>query len=64
MFNIQQFMQMAQNPQQMLAKMGIPSEYLSNPQTVAQYLLDSGRVNQQQIQQANTMYQQFFGGKR
>ena len=61
--NIQQAMNMIQqfrNPQQLLSKMGIPQECMSSPQNVAQYLLDNGKVTQEQIQQANQMYQQMF----
>lgn len=58
--NIQQALQMMQNPQQILKNMGIPKEYMDSPQNVAQYLLDNGKVTQEQIQQANTMYQQYF----
>ena len=66
MFNFQQAMQMVQmfqNPQQALLNMGIPQEQMTNPQNVAQYLLDNGKVTQQQIQQASNMYQQMFGKK-
>ena len=67
MINFQNAMAMIQaikNPQQMLANMGIPQEHLSSPDSAAQYLLNSGRVNQQQIQQASQMYQQMMGGKK
>lgn len=63
MFNFQKAMQMIQqfqNPQQMLSRMGIPQDHMSDPQSVAKYLLDNGKVNQQQIQQAQSMYQQMF----
>jgi len=61
MFNFQmaqQLIQSIQNPQQMLMRMGIPQDVMSSPQNVAEYLLKNGRVTQQQIQQANAMYQQ------
>lgn len=61
MQNIMNFINQVQNPQQMLKRMGIPEEYMSNPQSVAQWLLDSGKVTQQQIQQASNMYRQYFG---
>ena len=63
MFNFNNAMNLIkqmQNPQQMLSKMGIPQECMSNPQSVAQYLLNNGKVNQQQIQQAQEMYRQIF----
>ena len=62
MFNIQNAMQMIQqiqNPQQMLKKMGIPEEHMQSPQDVAQYLLNNGKVTQEQINQASQMYQMF-----
>lgn len=65
--NIQMMMNMIQqiqNPQQLLQNMGIPQECMENPQSVAQYLLNSGKVTQGQIQQANMMYQQMFGGRK
>lgn len=58
--NAMNFIKQVQNPQQMLAKMGIPQEVMSNPQNVAQYLLNNGKVSQQQIQQAQEMYRQMF----
>lgn len=58
--NVMQIMQMMNNPQAVLQKMGIPQEHMSSPQNVAQYLLDNGKVTQQQIQQANQMYSQYF----
>ena len=61
--NIQQAFQMMQqirNPQQLLQRMGIPQEHINSPQSVEEYLLSSGRINQQQIEQAKQLYQQFF----
>ena len=58
--NIVNFMQQVRDPQQMLRKMGIPEEHMNNPQSAAQFLLDNGKVNQQQIQQAQSLYQQIF----
>lgn len=63
--NIQQMVQMVQqirNPQQMLQRMGIPQECMGSPQSVEQFLLNNGRVTQQQIDQAKNMYRQMFGG--
>ena len=63
MFNFQYAMNLIkqfQNPQQLLQRMGIPQEYRNDPQSVAQYLLDNGKVNQSQIEQAQRMYQQMF----
>lgn len=63
MVNIQQAMQLMnqfQNPQQLIQKMGIPQEFANTPQDVANYLLQNGKVTQQQIDQATNMYQRFF----
>ena len=63
MFNVQQAMQMIQqmqnNPQMILQKFGIPQD-LKSPNEVTQYLLNSGRVNQSHIDQARSIYKQFF----
>lgn len=62
MINIQNVINLVkqmQNPQQMLQKMGIPQEYLNSPDNAMKYLLDSGRVNQSQIDQMNALYNQF-----
>lgn len=51
--------QLSQNPQQILQRYGIPQD-CNTPESVAQYLLNSGKVSQQQINQANQMYKQLF----
>jgi len=56
---IQLISQLSQNPQQLLQKYGIPQN-LNTPQSVADYLINNGKVTQQQINQANQMYRQFF----
>lgn len=57
--NIQQAMQFVQqfrgNPQQVLQRFGIPQEY-NSPDSVAKYLLDNGKVTQQQIEQAKSFF--------
>ena len=61
--NPQMLMSMIQsikNPQQMIQNMGIPQEAMNSPQDVANYLLNNGKVNQNQIDQAKSMYQQMF----
>lgn len=63
MINFQNAMAMIQaikNPQQMLANMGIPQEHLSSPDSAAQYLLNSGRVNQEEINKVNQIYKQIM----
>lgn len=62
MFNFNkamQFVQQMQNPQQMLMNMGIPQEYLNSPESALQYLKNSGRVNQNHIDQMNSLFNQF-----
>lgn len=62
MFNFQYLMNLAkqmQNPQQMLQRMGVPQEHLNSPQDAMKYLMDSGRVNQGQIDQMNSLLNQF-----
>lgn len=54
------FIQNIRNPQQMLQKMGLPQDCMNSPQDAANYLLKSGKVTQQQIDQASQMYQQMF----
>lgn len=59
---IMNMIQQIKNPQQILQNMGIPKESMNTPQDVANYLLNNGKVNQSQIDQAKSMYQQIFGG--
>lgn len=62
MFNMNFAMQLVQqmrNPQQMLQNMGIPKEYLNSPENTMRYLMDSGKVNQQHIDQMNNLYNMF-----
>lgn len=55
-----QIMQQFQNPQQILQRMGIPQECMKSPEDAAQYLLQNGKVTQEQINQAQNMYGKFF----
>jgi hypothetical protein len=62
MFNIQQamrFAQMIQNPKQTLQSMGIPEEHLDSPNNAMQYLINNGRVTQNQVNQFSNLYNQF-----
>lgn len=47
--------QFRSNPGQLLQQLGIPQTY-NSPESVAQYLLENGKVTQSQIEQAK----QFF----
>lgn len=53
---MQMINQFRNNPQALLQRYGIPSE-CNSPDSVAKYLLDNGKVTQNQIDQAR----QFFG---
>lgn len=62
MFNFMNAMNLVkqmQNPQQMLQRMGVPQEHLSSPESTMKYLLESGRVNQSQIDQMKNLMNQF-----
>ena len=51
------FTKLTQNPAQTLLESGlnVPSNIANNPQQIVQYLLNSGQVNQQQVNQAMQM---------
>ena len=57
----QNFMNFMQNPMQFIVKsnLNIPQQYLNNPNDAIQYLLNSGRITQDQynkaVQQANML---------
>lgn len=57
---LQQYNQFMQNPSGMLTKMGIPQN-LDNPQSIMQFLMDTGRVSQADYNKARMMAQQFQG---
>jgi len=56
---IEMINQLSQNPQQILQRFGIPQN-CNTPESVAQYLVNNGKVTQQQINQANQMYRNLF----
>lgn len=53
-----QFNQFMQNPMQYMMQMNIPKEYQNNPQAAIQHLMDTGRINQAQYNQAQQMARQ------
>lgn len=55
------FQQFMQNPAQLMAKMGIPQGIQNDPNAVIQHLMDTGRINQAQYNQAQQMAQQMKG---
>ena len=55
MINPQMLMQVRQflnNPQQTIQQMGIPKEYQNNPSGMIQQLMNSGKITQNQYNQA------------
>lgn len=62
--NMQNFMSQLQNfmknPSQAILQsgIGIPKEYISDPNKAIQFLMDSGRISQQQYHQARMMANQ------
>ena len=58
---MQMLQQLRQNPMQMLTQIfNLPQNMnLNNPYEILQYLLDSGQISQNQVNQANAMRQMF-----
>lgn len=54
----QAYTQLMQNPNQMLSQFGIPQEYADNPNGAIQYLMDNGKISQQQYNDANNQLKQ------
>lgn len=68
------FQQFMGNPMQFVAskKMNIPQEYMNNPDDAIQYLMNTGKITQQDYNKANQlakqiqnnpMFKQFFNNK-
>lgn len=47
-----QFKKFMNNPQAMLQKMGIPQGMQNNPQAIIQYLMDNGKLTQEDYNRA------------
>ena len=62
---MQMYQQLRQNPAQMLAqRFNLPPNMdMNNPNEILQYLLNSGQINQQQVNQANAMSRMFNNQK-
>ena len=69
-----QFQQFRQNPMQFMMQrnMGIPQQYQNDPKGAIQYLMNSGRITQEQYNaanqmakrvQSNPMFRQFMNGR-
>lgn len=56
----QQFQQFKQNPMQWLASRGmqVPQEIANDPNAIIQHMMNSGRITQQQYNQAAQMARQ------
>lgn len=52
------YTQLMQNPTQMLQKLNIPQEYANNPQGAIQYLMNNGKITQEQYNSANNQLKQ------
>ena len=53
--------QFKQNPMSILSQRFNLPQNMNNPQDIINHLLNSGQINQQQIDQAKQMKNQFFG---
>ena len=53
--------QFKQNPMQMLLqrRLNVPQNMMSDPNAIMQHLLQTGQINQQQVNQAYQMAQRF-----
>lgn len=52
------YTQLMQNPTQVLQKLNIPQEYANNPQGAIQYLMNNGKITQEQYNMANNQLKQ------
>ena len=75
MLNIQNLLsaysQLMQNPTKILQQLNIPQEYMNDPQGAIQYLMSTGKVSQQDYNNArnqlnqlqnNPLFKQYFKG--
>ena len=56
---IMQFKQFMSNPSAMLQKMGMPKDIQNNPHAMVQYLMDTGKLTQEQYTQIQAQAKQF-----
>lgn len=47
------YTQFKQNPTQFLSQINVPNEYMNDPQEAIQYLMNSGKITQEQYNFAN-----------
>lgn len=55
---MQGFQAFMQNPMQYMSGMNIPQKYAGDPNGIIQFLMDSGKINQNQYMQAKRMADQ------
>ena len=55
---MKQFRQFMANPSQALSQMGIPANMQSSPQGIIQYLMNSGKLSQDQYNQLQAQARQ------
>lgn len=56
---LQMLNQYSQNPMMLFQRFNIPKE-CNSPESVMQFLMQTGRVSQSQINQAQSLYRQIF----
>ena len=47
-----------QNPERLFQQYNIPTQYINDPQGAIQYLMNNGKITQQQYNNANNLYKQ------
>lgn len=52
------YSQLMQNPAQLLQQLNIPQEYVNDPQGAIQYLMNNGKITQQQYNSASNQLKQ------
>lgn len=52
------YQKLMQNPSAILQRLNIPQEYISDPQGAIQYLMNNGKITQQQYNDANNQLKQ------
>jgi hypothetical protein len=52
------YTQFKQNPSQFLSQINVPNEYMNDPQGAIQYLMNSGKITQEQYNFANNQFKE------
>lgn len=52
------YTQFKQNPTQFLSQINVPNEYMNDPQGAIQYLMNNGKITQDQFNAANNQLKQ------